>query len=166
MPAAIADCGFTDWAVRPPEVLPAPLRYDQDIADAELVLDAVVVLGDLVTWELPDTLWPKAEAALGRLASALDDDDPKAFARALGDLEYLSEQRTETSLGDEPTDPAPPTVRERSVELVDRLVSSGGAAASDGAPKTGKTGRTGKADGRKADTGGRADRGGGRRSGR
>lgn len=72
---------------------------------------------------LPPGEWREFDTVLDDLSSALADGDAEKFGTVCADLIDLAAERA-TRLGDEPTIPAPATIRERINEMVHTLVDT------------------------------------------
>ena len=88
--------------------------------------EAVELLRDALTWELPTADWPDVAAAIGRLESAGD------VAAELGHLELAGPMRISARYGQQPVTPMPEELRERVNELIHALVPGAEDADGDG----------------------------------
>ncbi|GAA2687428.1 MULTISPECIES: CATRA system-associated protein [Actinosynnema] len=88
--------------------------------DAEAVAEAQELLDDLLDWELTRDKWGQVSARLGELDAAVRADDSTAVVAATAALELLSPLMG-PGMGKEPTTPPPDEVREKQVEIVDKL---------------------------------------------
>jgi hypothetical protein len=88
--------------------------------DDRLARDAMVVLGDLVLWEMAPPRWANVARILDRLDSALTAGDPVALREAVTDLEIAGPVRL-TLIGARPVTGVSQPILELRNTLVHRL---------------------------------------------
>jgi hypothetical protein len=92
--------------------------------------EAVLALGDALTWNLPAPRWAQVQGVINDMAAAASAS-PDVLRQATALLELSGPVRVVTRLGDASQLPAPMAVRERVAELVDTLTRDGAVDADD-----------------------------------
>lgn len=83
--------------------------------------EAVIMLRDVLCWNLQPRRWEQVRQVLAELAAAAAEPGPAALRDVTATLELYAPVRVGTRLGDEPYGPVPRGIREQVAELVDTL---------------------------------------------
>ncbi|MEV6644255.1 CATRA system-associated protein [Amycolatopsis sp. NPDC051371] len=102
-------------------------RYAPDDRAEDAIAEALDLLEELDEWLLPQARWIDVGDLIVTLSTAVEGGDIAGIRNATGGLRQISPVRVKR-LGEEPTEPPPPPVRDRLNILVHRLQSEPGAA--------------------------------------
>jgi hypothetical protein len=99
--------------------------------DDELVRDAIVVLQDMVLWQMAPPRWTKIAGKLDRLDAALAAGDPVVLRQAVTDLQISGPVRI-TRIGTKTVTGVPKPVLDLRNTLVHKLTAEARSAPEDG----------------------------------
>lgn len=87
---------------------------------ADLREDALNLLRDALSWDMPEAEWRLADDAVRRMRLAIDGEDAAIFRQAFVDLDDVCPLRGKKA-GTEPEVPAPERVRDRINDTITEL---------------------------------------------